>query len=147
MLRMPASDARREFSRTINRVAYGGERIVLSRHERDVVALVPVEDLELIRAIEDKVDLADARASLAEGGRPRDMLDGAAVAPRTGPGVQPAPARAARCGPRMRRTCCAAGGRTRASVARRVRPGHQTRRLGRRRNPSIQAFGKIRHRN
>ena len=69
MIRMPASDARREFSRTINRVAYGGERIVLSRHERDVVAMVPVEDLELIRAIEDKIDLADARASLAGGGR------------------------------------------------------------------------------
>ena len=69
MIHMPISQARAEFSDTINRVAYSGDRIVLCRHEKGVAALVPVEDLELLRALEDRADLEAARESLAEGGR------------------------------------------------------------------------------
>jgi prevent-host-death family protein len=60
------SEARESFSTTINRVAFGGERVVLTRHGRRVAAVVPIEDLELIEAIEDARDLDDVRAALAD---------------------------------------------------------------------------------
>ncbi len=61
------SEARGEFSTTINRVAYGGERVVLTRHGKRVAAVVPVEDLELLESLEDAVDIEEARRVLAEG--------------------------------------------------------------------------------
>lgn len=60
------SEARESFSNTVNRVAFGGERVVLTRHGRRVAAVVPIEDLELIEAIEDASDLDEARAVLAD---------------------------------------------------------------------------------
>ena len=60
------SEARESFSTTINRVAFGGERVVLTRHGRRVAAVVPIEDLELIEALEDAQDLEDVRAALAD---------------------------------------------------------------------------------
>ena len=41
---LPASEARADFSAIVNRVAYGGERIVLERHGRRIAALVPMTD-------------------------------------------------------------------------------------------------------
>ena len=58
--------ARREFAELVNRVAYAGERIVLERRGKDVMALVSVEDLELLERIEDKIDLREARKRLAD---------------------------------------------------------------------------------
>ena len=60
------SEARGDFSTTINRVAYGGERVVLTRHGKRVAAVVPVEDLELLESLEDAVDVEEARRVLAE---------------------------------------------------------------------------------
>jgi len=60
------SEARESFSTTINRVAFGGERVVLTRHGRRIAAVVPIEDLELIEALEDAADLDEARAALAD---------------------------------------------------------------------------------
>lgn len=60
------SEARESFSTTINRVAFGGERVVLTRHGRRVAAVVPVEDLELLEALEDAADLEDARSAMAD---------------------------------------------------------------------------------
>jgi prevent-host-death family protein len=60
------SEAREAFSTTVNRVAFGGERIVLTRHGRQVAAVVPIADLELLEQLEDAVDLDDARAALAD---------------------------------------------------------------------------------
>jgi prevent-host-death family protein len=51
---------------TVNRVSYGGERVVLTRHGRRVAAVVPIEDLELLEALEDARDLDDVRAALAD---------------------------------------------------------------------------------
>ena len=39
---------------------------MIKKHGRPVAALVPVEDLELIRELEDRIDLQDARKALAE---------------------------------------------------------------------------------
>jgi prevent-host-death family protein len=68
MTRMAASDARNEFSDTLNRVSYQGERIVLHRRGRDVAALVPLEDLETLQALEDHLDIEAARKALKEKG-------------------------------------------------------------------------------
>lgn len=60
------SEARESFSTTVNRVAFGGERVVLTRHGRRVAAVVPIEDLELLESLEDVRDLDDVRAALAD---------------------------------------------------------------------------------
>ncbi len=66
MTRLKASEVREEFADVINRVAYGGERIVVHRRGKDVVALVPVDDVALLQALEDRIDLEEARKALAE---------------------------------------------------------------------------------
>ena len=60
------SEARESFSTTVNRVAFGGERVVLTRHGRRVAAVVPIEDLELLEGLEDARDLDEVRAALAD---------------------------------------------------------------------------------
>jgi len=65
MTRLAASRAREDFSDTLNRVAYGGERIVLRRRGRDLAAIVPMEDLALIEKIEDATDVREAKKALA----------------------------------------------------------------------------------
>jgi prevent-host-death family protein len=66
MTRLNASVARSDFSSTMNRVAYGKDRIVLHRRGKDLVAIVPVEDLQLLEELEARVDLDEARAALKE---------------------------------------------------------------------------------
>ena len=65
------SEARESFSTTVNRVAYGGERVVLTRHGRRVAAVVPVEDLDLLESLEDARDLDEVRAALADANQER----------------------------------------------------------------------------
>lgn len=42
---IPVTEARAQFSELINRVGFGKERIVLTRHGKPLVALVPAETL------------------------------------------------------------------------------------------------------
>jgi prevent-host-death family protein len=58
--------ARRDFSEICNRVAYGHERVAIERHGKNCVAVVPYEDVELLEAIEDQLDLRAAVAALKE---------------------------------------------------------------------------------
>lgn len=51
---------------TLNRAAYGGERILIRRHNKPVAALVPVQDLERMERMEDLADLAEAELRLKE---------------------------------------------------------------------------------
>ena len=60
------SEARESFSATVNRVTFGGERVVLTRHGRRVAAVVPIADLELLEQIEDAADLDEVRHALAD---------------------------------------------------------------------------------
>jgi prevent-host-death family protein len=62
MLRsITASEARDEFAEVINRVAYGGERVVIRRREKALAAVIPMEDLRLLeRLIEQEEDRIDA---------------------------------------------------------------------------------------
>lgn len=68
MTRLAASSLREKLADTLNRVAYGGERIVLERRGQEVAALVSLEDLALLEELEDRVDLEAAREALKEPG-------------------------------------------------------------------------------
>lgn len=59
-------EARENFSDVINRAAYGKERVILTRRGKPFAAVVPVEDIELLEMVEDRVDLEDALAALKE---------------------------------------------------------------------------------
>ncbi|MFF3058456.1 type II toxin-antitoxin system Phd/YefM family antitoxin [Streptomyces sp. NPDC057909] len=43
---IPVTQARTELAELINRVVYGGERVVVTRHGKPLVALVSAADLE-----------------------------------------------------------------------------------------------------
>jgi prevent-host-death family protein len=58
--------AREQLSTVINRAAFGKERVVLTRREKEVAAVVPIEDVKLLEELEDRIDLEEARAALAE---------------------------------------------------------------------------------
>jgi prevent-host-death family protein len=66
MAHLPSSKAREDFADTINRVAFGNERVVLRRRGKEVAAVVPIADLRLLEELVDRMDLVDARAALAE---------------------------------------------------------------------------------
>ena len=57
---------RKNLSDAINRTFYQGERIVVTRHGRGMAALVPMEDLEALEALENHIDLKEAKAALAD---------------------------------------------------------------------------------
>lgn len=52
----------------LNRVMKCKERTIITRKGKKIAALVPIEDLQLIQDLENKIDLNDALAALAEPG-------------------------------------------------------------------------------
>ncbi|MEU7581238.1 type II toxin-antitoxin system Phd/YefM family antitoxin [Streptomyces sp. NPDC041068] len=50
---IPVTQARAELAELINRVVYGGERVVVTRHGKPLVALVSAADLERLEALSD----------------------------------------------------------------------------------------------
>jgi prevent-host-death family protein len=58
---IPVTQARAELAELINRVVYGGERVVLTRHGKPLVALVSSADLQRLDEVE-----AEAEAEAAE---------------------------------------------------------------------------------
>ncbi len=67
--RFSTSEARSRFAEILNEVAYGGHRILLHRHGKDVAAVVPARDLALLEALEDRMDLEEAREALKGKGK------------------------------------------------------------------------------
>ena len=63
MAAMSTTDARQHFAEVVNRSAYGKERVLLTNRGRKQAAGVPIEDLELLEALEDKQDLAEMLAA------------------------------------------------------------------------------------
>lgn len=61
-----ASTVRDTFGETLNRVAYGKERVVIDRHGKALVAMVPIEDLRFLEELEDRLDVEAAKKILAE---------------------------------------------------------------------------------
>jgi PHD/YefM family antitoxin component YafN of YafNO toxin-antitoxin module len=68
MTRLTASQLREDMATAINKVAFGGERIVLQRNNKDVAALVSLDDLNLLKELEDRVDLVEIKKALREPG-------------------------------------------------------------------------------
>lgn len=66
MTRLSTLEATEHFADLVERVASGKERIVITRSGREVVAMVPLEDLALVESLEDRSDLDEARAALRE---------------------------------------------------------------------------------
>ncbi|MGA5809902.1 type II toxin-antitoxin system Phd/YefM family antitoxin [Streptomyces cellulosae] len=48
---IPVTQARAELADLINRVVYGGERVVVTRHGKPLVALVSAEDLRRLEEV------------------------------------------------------------------------------------------------
>jgi prevent-host-death family protein len=67
--RISASQARASFAEAINRASFAGERTVIRRHGKDVAAVVAVEDLKILEALEDRRDLEEARRIMKKPGR------------------------------------------------------------------------------
>jgi prevent-host-death family protein len=60
------ADARSDLAELLNRVAYGKERLVITRHGRELAALVPIEDLQLANRLRRFVARKDVARALAE---------------------------------------------------------------------------------
>ena len=60
-----ASEAEENFPAVLKRTATTKERVIIRRRKKAIAALVPIEDLELLEAIEDRLDAADARRAFA----------------------------------------------------------------------------------
>ena len=65
---LPVSELRSGFSDAISRVAFGRDRIIIDRNGKHVAALVSLQDIELLQAIEDQLDMEDAEKALKERG-------------------------------------------------------------------------------
>jgi prevent-host-death family protein len=68
MLEVGVHEIRANLAEVINRVAYGGQRIVLQRRSKSVAAVVSMEDLELLQAMEDRSDVRAAIKARREKG-------------------------------------------------------------------------------
>lgn len=62
------AEVRKNFSDIVNKVAYGAEPVILTRRGQKIAALISMRELELLRRIEDRMDIEDAEKALAEAG-------------------------------------------------------------------------------
>ncbi len=69
MTKVAATKLRITISGLLDRVVHHGERVAVERYGKPVAALVSPEDLELLEAIEDRMDIEAARKALREPGR------------------------------------------------------------------------------
>jgi prevent-host-death family protein len=63
------SQVRAAFAEAVNRANFAGERTIIHRHGKDVAAVVSVEDLKTLEALEDRLDLEEARRIMKKPGR------------------------------------------------------------------------------
>jgi len=62
------TDARHDFTNIANQVMVAGERIFISKNNKPAFAVVPINDVEILEALENKIDLEEALAALKEPG-------------------------------------------------------------------------------
>jgi prevent-host-death family protein len=60
--------AQDQFPDIVKRAARGKERIVVTSRGKKVAAVVPIEDLKALEALDDRQDVEDAKKALAEPG-------------------------------------------------------------------------------
>jgi prevent-host-death family protein len=66
MVKFSTAEARGKLGKIIQKAAVDKERIVLTRWGKEMAALVPIEDMRFLEELEDRLDLEEARAALAE---------------------------------------------------------------------------------
>lgn len=68
----PVTEARKEFADLVNRVAYTGERVALTRRGKIMAALVSAEDLELLERLRaGRLDLTQLGPASPQDDRPQ----------------------------------------------------------------------------
>ena len=83
MSNVSVSALRSDLADTVNRVAFKGERVIVERQGKGVVALVPMEDLALLEEMEDAYLAAKAAEVLSDPANDED-IPAAAVWKRLG---------------------------------------------------------------
>lgn len=68
MSSMGVTQLRDRIPEIVERVRFEGERILVERHGKPVLAIVSVEDLAFLRKVEDMLDIVDADEAEAEPG-------------------------------------------------------------------------------
>jgi prevent-host-death family protein len=70
MTRVSVAEARRDLAGILNRVSVANDRVVITRHDQDVAAIISIDEIRLLDALiskwEDEQDIADANAALLE---------------------------------------------------------------------------------
>ncbi len=66
MVKFSTAEAREKLGKIIQKAAVDKERIILTRRGKELAALVPMEDMRFLEDLEDRLDLEEARAALAE---------------------------------------------------------------------------------
>jgi prevent-host-death family protein len=75
MIEVGVHEIRANLADVINRVAYGGERVVLQRRGKPVAGIVSMEDIERLNSLEDKADVKAAlKARKEKGGVPLEKI-------------------------------------------------------------------------
>jgi len=64
-----AKQLKESSAEVLGRAQYGHERIIVTRHGKEVAAVVPVEDARLLERLEELLDAHDALAALEEAER------------------------------------------------------------------------------
>jgi len=67
MAGLSITKAREHLSDYADRVAFKGERLCVKRNGKPVFAMVSYEDMKLLEAIEDQIDIEQAREALRRG--------------------------------------------------------------------------------
>lgn len=66
MIKITTGEARDRFADVVNQAAYGNNRVVLTRHGKDIAAVVPIADLEVFQELERLIDVEEAKRALLE---------------------------------------------------------------------------------
>lgn len=66
MKNVTTAEARKNLAELLNRAAYGGERFVVTRHGKELVAIVPLADVTLMDRLRTLLEARDFEAALKE---------------------------------------------------------------------------------
>ena len=69
MTSVTAKELKEHVADVLGRVQYGHERVAVTRHGKEVAAVVSIEDARLLEQLEDVLDAHDALASIEEAER------------------------------------------------------------------------------
>jgi len=75
MTLISVSEAKISFSKFINRAAYGQERIVVTSHGQPKAALISIDDLQRLEALEEERDAAMLAKAIATETRFHSMVE------------------------------------------------------------------------